>query len=127
MFTYPVSGRTNVTQLNGTLVQTTSVEIDDAAPWQIALKSPNTSLSFNGFTTMPPIPFDSKAPAAAIKAQAMSVTNYEKGNVPDGPVPASNWNGTLFDIQLVPLAFSNALRLTVLPVLAENSTTEHEE
>ena len=41
-----------------------------------------------------------------------------RGPLPDGPVPLSACNGSLFDAELVPLAHSH-LRLTVLPVLAD--------
>ena len=44
-------------------------------------------------------------------------SSYSK--VPDGPIPASETTGPLFEVDLVPIAYSNALRITVLPVLAD--------
>jgi hypothetical protein len=41
---------------------------------------------------------------------------YPQGKVPDGPFPASMTNGSLFEVELVPIA--HGLRITVLPVLA---------
>lgn len=39
-------------------------------------------------------------------------------NVPASPIPASMTNGSsLIEVELVPIAHSNGLRLTVLPVL----------
>ena len=128
----------NVTLLNGTcgvmcdkfkgmhtaMVRQTDVAVDNSKPWQIALQSPNTSLVFSGFTVVDAgVPFDHNHPPATIKAQAKLVHDkkpkgYPKGNVPDGPIPSSMANGSMFEVALVPLAHSNALRMTVLPVLA---------
>eukprot|EP01051_Picozoa_sp_SAG22_P000006 SAG22_NODE_1_length_62449_cov_158.689270_6_plen_80_part_00 len=42
--------------------------------------------------------------------------------MPASPVPASMTNGSaLIEVELVPIAHSNGLRLTVLPVLASES------
>jgi hypothetical protein len=38
--------------------------------------------------------------------------------IPDGPIPPEQTNGTAFDVELVPIGHSNAMRITVLPVLA---------
>ena len=47
--------------------------------------------------------------------------NYEeKGNVPDSPVAADHTVGDVAPYKLVPIAHSH-LRLTVLPVLADES------
>ena len=126
LFTYPLPGRVNVTSLNGTLVQQTRVDLDRTGdtPWMIALQNPpdtTDALPFSGFAPLAAMPFDRAHPPATIRVQARSTTGlkgYDKGNVPDGPVPLSACNGSLFDAELVPLAHSH-LRLTVLPVLAD--------
>ena len=107
-----------------------------------------TELVFSGFSAVSAVPFDHMRPPATITAKAkvvngepraLSLTprarvsgaadgdsradnqgrqSYAKGHVPDGPIPAAHTNGSLFEVELVPLAHSNGLRLTVLPVLA---------
>lgn len=107
------------------MVRTTELAVDNSKPWQIALQSPDAaSLVFSGFTPVAAdVPFDHRHPPATIKAQAKLVHDrnargYPQGKVPDGPIPASMTNGSVFEVELVPLAHSNALRMTVLPVLA---------
>jgi hypothetical protein len=106
------------------MVRQTDLAVDSSQPWQIALQSPNTSLVFSGFTDVAAgVPFDHNHPPATIKAQAKLVHDkkpkgYPRGMVPDGPIPASMTNGSMFEVVLVPLAHSNALRMTVLPVMA---------
>ena len=48
------------------------------------------------------------------------VKSYDKGYVPDSPVQSKYANGSVVDVDLVPLAHTY-LRLTVLPVM-ENAT-----
>jgi hypothetical protein len=81
---------------------------------------------FSGFTALPSsVPFDHTQPPATIKVHAKVVHDrnpkgYPKGhNVPTSPIPSSMTNGSsLIEVELVPIAHSNGLRLTVLPVLA---------
>jgi hypothetical protein len=123
LYTYPVAGIINRTSINGTTVQKTCVDRDDSKPWQIALKNPNTSLEFAGFAPVADIPFDRAHPGARIKAQAKQTNDgiYKghDGNIPSGPIPLVKCKGDFFEIDLVPLAHSH-LRLTVLPVIAED-------
>ena len=79
--------------------------------------------AFGGFVPVSSVPFDHESPPATIKARAKVVHDkspkgYAQGKVPDGPIPASDTNGTAFDVELVPIANTNAMRITVLPVLA---------
>ena len=121
MMYHPKTLRPNLVSV----VQQTSVVVDDSKPWQIALKEPTTSLAFSGFTQVADIPFDRAHPAAKIRAQAKLTTDgvYRKGNVPNSPVRADQTTGSLFEVDLVPLAHSY-LRLTVLPVLADDRGQE---
>lgn len=125
LFTFAIPGKVNRSSIdpNGTAMMTTSVVLDDSAPWQIALKDPSASLAFEGFTAVAGVPFDHASPPATIKGQARQVAGYRKALPPASPVQAKDFNGTLFDIKLIPLAHSH-LRLTVLPVLADDGGQE---
>ena len=124
LFSYPVNGTANVTSLNATMVERTSVERIPNASFGIALENPNASaLAFSGFGALNAVvPFDRARPPATITARARMTTgnvqvNYEKnGMPPPSPVKAEDCNGTAFDVELVPMAHTH-LRLTVLPVL----------
>lgn len=138
LFSFAVPSIENVTLLNGTcgvlcnkfkgmttaMVRETVVVPDNTKPWQIALQDPNTTLVFGGFAPVSAVPFDHESPPpATIKARAQVVHDknprgYAKGIVPDGPILASDTNGTVFDVELVPIGNTNAMRITVLPVLA---------
>ena len=126
LFSFPVPGRRNTTSLNGTYVETTFVMVDAGAPWQIALVDPTdaASLTFGGFEALTAgLPFDRDRPPAKITAKAKVTTgvkSYDKGYVPDSPVQSKYANGSVVDVDLVPLAHTY-LRLTVLPVM-ENAT-----
>lgn len=122
LFTFPVPGAVNVTSLNGTYIEETFVKVDNSKPWQIALQNPSTTTSFSGFGPVPDVPFDRDAPPATITAKACAtkgLNGYDKGRVPDSPVKLTACDGDMIDVKLVPLAHSN-LRLTVLPVLADD-------
>jgi hypothetical protein len=102
-------------------------KIDTSKSWQIALQAPTKpgSMVFSGFTALPSsVPFDHTQPPATIKVHAKVVHDrnpkgYPKGHVPTSPIPSSMTNGSsLIEVELVPIAHSNGLRLTVLPVLA---------
>ena len=123
LFSYS-NGTANVTSLNATMVERTSVERIPNASFGIALENPNASaLAFSGFGALNAVvPFDRARPPATITARARLTTgnvqvNYEKnGMPPPSPVKAEDCNGTAFDVELVPMAHTH-LRLTVLPVL----------
>jgi hypothetical protein len=131
LYTFPVPFHMKQVSLNATncgnaTATTTSFTVDYTKPYAVGLKDPATAFTFSGFQNVHPgVPFDSKFPAATIKGQGRMVNGWMKrgrlsGIPPHSPVPASDFNGTLIDVELVPLANSH-LRLTALPVLADES------
>ena len=130
LFSYPVNGTVNVTEINATMVESTRVDRVVNASFGIALENPNASaLVFSGFGALNAVvPFDRAQPPATITARARMTTgsvqaDYEKnGMPPPSPVKAEDCNGTAFDVELVPMAHTH-LRLTVLPVLEDVNGT----
>ena len=82
-----------------------------------------SQLAFSGFSAVgEDAPFDRVRPVATIKVRVRlteGIQNYDRGFVPNGPITASECVGDLFDVEFVPIAQSH-LRITVLPVLAED-------
>ena len=128
LFTLPVPATINRTLLNATgnaSVWYSRFDLDNsvgARPWKVALQDPNTSLKFAGFTPLADVPFNYSFPAATINGRARPVMGYtnRRGHPsampPTSPVGPQDYNGSLIDVVLIPIAQSN-LRVTVLPTL----------
>lgn len=128
LFTLPVPATMNRTLLNATgnaSAWYSRFDLDtrgSARPWQVALQDPSTSLKFGGFSPVADVPFNHSSPAATILGRARPVKGYtnRRGHPsampPTSPVGPQDYNGSLREIVLIPIAQSN-LRITVLPTL----------